>query len=214
MLNKEWLRKLYQKIVYSNLWDKGEACGSGDSFWCLDYWSREVIRFLIDGKEKYFSESPPDYLRGNTFFSPQVIETAYDFKSNMLKNLEKYKYFSDNIMVCECGWGIDIILALSIKDWKKIICYDQNPYIIPEVRKFFDELKLPAEIEIREEKSHTIDFSKIDEPRILILEHPHMYIKNYKQILNNKNLLFIIEGMMFDDYIEHSNLRYRIENGD
>lgn len=198
----ELLKQLDKRILDFKLpLTHQEACGSGKSFWCSDYWTREVIRCLIEGNEKYRISATPEYLIDNTSFSIPDIESACDFKYHMMNLLEQNKDFSDTIMVCECGWGIDILLAATIKAWKRIICYDQNPYFIAEAERFHREVvELP--VQIKEIKSHAIDFSKIDEKMILILEHPHLHIENYQQIRDNKNLLLIIQGKLLGDYLK------------
>lgn len=197
---KGLLQKLYQRVVEVNLpIEHLEVAAVGENRWDSDYWTREVIRYLIDGDEKFRRESPPSYLKGNASFVMNQTQGDCDFKVKMVKLLEENKDFGDTYYVCECGWGIDILLGAAVKDWKKIIAYDHNKYMIPEIQKFFDEIGLP--VEVNWDSSASIDFAGMKEKTILTGNHIQIPVKKFKGILSNPNLLFIVYGEHLKDYV-------------
>lgn len=193
------LNKLAQRILDINLpFGVQEYAGYGKDLWCSDYWHREMIRCLVDGKDKYLEESPPEYLKNNNNYNSKQTYDGTVLRLKMLDTFKKNKDFSDTLMVCECGWGIDIILGASVKEWKKIMGYDRCDPLIPEVNKFFhEELKLPVELQCI--SSAGVEFSKINEPMIIAVNEPHFDVKQYEEIKNNPNILFIVFGNIFDE---------------
>lgn len=156
--------------------------------WCADWWTIEMCRCLILGDEE-FNKLPSLFLEHNLLERKDEIIREVGLKRKMVKTLEEHKDFSDNILFCEVGRGIDIVLSNQIKKWKKITCYDNNQFVIEKVQEFFPEVKGNY---ISTDK---FDFSGIVEPTILIAHKTR--IKNReKEIINNKNLLIIVDGAL------------------
>lgn len=191
-IEKLIIEGLYQNIKDNPLpFDKQEAQKDDEGFWCFDWWSSEVCRCLFR-EEKYLSDSFPIEAKNNTLWKVNDILTAVDYKLNMIKILKEYSNFSDELFVCEVGRGIDILLASFIKKWKKIICYDINPFILEKVNSYFKELS----IESFRVNSGDFDFSKIDERVILLANQCRLGKKCTEDIKNNPNILAIIDGIL------------------
>jgi len=189
------LNKLIKTIIDFNLpFELQQGCGSGVDRWCSDYWHREVASCLIDGIEKYMNTQIPDYLNDNDSFSKPEIVRAVMWKYDMMKCIEENQDFSDTLMVCECGWGIDVILCSTIKDWKKIIVYDGNRYMIREAESFLRRLGFEVDVDLF--SSTGVDFSKIDERMVLVANYSHIPRKSLECLTNKSNVLSIVDGII------------------
>ena len=84
------------------------------------------------------------------------------------------------------------MLASLVKKWKKIICYDNNEFMLGEVNKYFkDGLSLP--IETVHTNSYVFDFD-YKEPTIVIGNLLKLTPDRKEEIKNNKNILAIFNG--------------------
>lgn len=156
--------------------------------WCADWWTIEILRCLILGDEE-FDRLPSLYLEHNLLEKKCEIIREAGLKRKMMKILEEHKDFSNRILFCEVGRGIDIALANQIKKWEHIICYDNNQFIVEKVIEFFPEVYCSYV------STDYFDFSGITEPTILIA-HKTRIRNREKEVVDNKNLLNIVDGAL------------------
>lgn len=180
----------FLKYVMDNQIDvsRQESVVKDGHAWCADWWTIEMCRCFILGDEE-FEKTPSLYLEHNSLESKIEIIHELELKKKMMITLEKYKDFSDRILFCEVGRGIDIVLAKQIKDWKQITCYDNNQFVVEKVCKYFPEVNCSYI------STDNFDFSGISEPTILIA-HKTRIRNRKKEVIDNKNLLKIIDGAL------------------
>lgn len=178
---------LENQVAFSNQ----ESVVKDGHAWCADWWTVEICRCLILGDEE-FIKRPSLYLEHNLLENKYEITREAGLKRTMMKTLKEHKDFSDSILFCEVGRGIDIVLAKQIKNWKKIICYDNNQFIVEKVKEFFPEVNCSYI------STDFFDFSGIAELTILIA-HKTRIRNREKEVVNNKNLLKIIDGALCAD---------------
>lgn len=142
-----------------------QACGKGDSYWCCDYWTKEVIRCLLFGVDDYLKKGPQKYLKGNSNYSATEIVCAVDYKMKMLELLNYNRDVSHNILLGECGWGIDIPLIHMITDFN-IICYDHNELYESRINSQFTK-----KVKFITASTHGFEYDKLDGECILICNH-------------------------------------------
>lgn len=190
------LQLFSQSIIDRSLpFDHQEAVIQGKDRWCADLWTLEVLRCLILSETVYRNTELPDNLKNNKIFSIEEICTAATNKMKMFDLLKKNKEFTDNIFICECGRGVDILLASFIKKWNKIVCYDINPFIREEVNTYFNNY-LHLSVESFFANSGDYDFSQINYKTIVLANITRISSEQYQTMLNNNNLLVIVDGTL------------------
>jgi len=129
MIDNDLKRKLmeFTQFTQFNLlpFDKQKTKGDPFSkhFWCQDWWDMEVAKCLFQGLDIY-PEDHPKRLVENRNFSIEAIKKAAKAKIEIMKTI---KGVSGNILVLyHCRRGLNGVIISHIKDWKKIICYDEN----------------------------------------------------------------------------------------
>jgi len=188
------LKRLSQRIIDFNLpFESQMGCGSGNNRWSSDFWHREVISCLIEGIPGYRNLPIPDYLKNNESFSKPEIERAVCWKMDMLDCIEVNIDFSDTLIVSEIGWGIDLILCSTLKDWKKIIAYDGCQLMIKEAESFLREVGFDINIDL--ESSTGKDFLSIEDKVVLVANHSHIPFETLEKVANKDNTLSIIDGL-------------------
>jgi hypothetical protein len=173
--------------------DQQEAVRNGKDIWCADWWTIEVLKCLFNCEEMYRLDPPPNRLKHNKIWSMEQIITAKDAKLGMLKLLEENKDFSDTLWVCEVGRGIDILLASFVKPWKKIVCYDNNEYILEEVNLYFKE-QLGLPVETFRINSGNFDFNTVTEKVVMVANITRLGEPQKELIKNKDNILEIFDG--------------------
>jgi hypothetical protein len=182
---------LRQEVDSNNLpFDKQEAQKSDEGFWCSDWWTTEVCRCLVREKD-FLTDLPPEKAWNNPLWKREDILTAVEYKLKMLEVLKENKDFSEELFVCEVGRGIDILLASFVKKWNKIICYDNNLYMLEKLNGYFNNT-LP--INSFKVNSGDFDFSKIDKKVILLANQCRLGKICTEAIRDNPNILAIIDG--------------------
>jgi hypothetical protein len=173
--------------------DKQEAQEQNGFYWCSDWWHIEVCKCLISGHLQYREEPIP--LRGinNPLWGMNQAITAVDYKLKMLNTLKAESTSLDTLFICEVGCGIDIILASFIKDWKKIICYDINPYMLEKMNSYFKD-KLGFPIESFRVNTGDYDFSSIKENVVLVANQCRFDKKQFDEIKNSYFIQAVIDG--------------------
>lgn len=181
--------------------DQQEAVIKEGHIWCADWWTIEMGKILIYGEDAYKLDPLPRVLKNNHLFTHEYQVTTGNFKLNMLKLLKEHKDYSDTLIVCECGRGMDILLANMVKPWKKIYCYDHNDLVINEVNKYFrDKLGLPIEAAMNPSWSYDKlhlnlkGYAGVDFKAILLGNVVHLDPEQKEAIKNNPNILAIIDG--------------------
>jgi hypothetical protein len=134
------VRKFLKHVLLNQLpKNKQEACGKDNSFWCADWWTIEVCKCLYLGIEKYNKSRIPKWLQGKTRSRDPSILQAYEYKSKMFSVLTQIKDDADDLLICEVSHGMDILIALQVKKWNNIYCFDQVSGYGPLVEKFFQD---------------------------------------------------------------------------
>lgn len=176
--------------------DKQEHDKQGNFLWCSDWWAIEVSKYFFNGKELYYADPVPVRLRNNPLWSKEKTEVCAEYKLSMMRLLEEYKDFSNNLLVCEVGRGVDIWIARKVKSkWDKITCYDNNQLALNEVEIYFkNRLELPIQMFLQ--STVTYDFANILEPTIVLGNNLNISDKEIDILKKNKNLLVIINGKL------------------
>lgn len=156
------------KFIQYNLLprDMQEARGKGKDFWCADYWTLEVAKCLFIGNERYMNDPLPRRLEGNKSFGREEIIADSDTKLSMLNFLSTIKGPS-NLLVCEVGRGLDILVAIIAKEWNKIYCYDHNGLYGNLLKMFFENYK--NKIIFTKIPTHGFDISGIDNETTMVI---------------------------------------------
>jgi len=186
------LRRLCQDITSHLLpLNKQECIRDGDKWFCCDWWSIEVLKCLFNGIEGYMGDPPPNRLKNNKLWRKEKIVNYTKNKLSMLDALKGIKDSADNILVCEVGRGIDILLPLMIKEWNKIYCYDSNALMGERVIAYFKQ-RLNKNIEFIQANSGKYSFDKIEEKMILIANTTKIRKEQGLKIMNNSNIVYAI----------------------
>lgn len=206
-MNKVLLQELYDEIK-TNPMDfnsQGYQIENG-MCWTCDMWHLEVLKCLILGEEKYLKSAYSDYIPNKV---PQFLELFKNYtrcKIESYNRLQEVKDLSDNLIVCEIGRGIDLLLAVQVKKWNKIVCYDTNQtcgkFIIEYFKKHFN-----VDVNYVHANSGDIDFNDenkinfhssntyFDEDCIILADGTQIYIEGIKKIWKNLKIkAFIVHG--------------------
>ena len=159
--------------------------------WCADWWTIEVLKLLFLGEEVYLRELPPRRLRNNPSFSSGNLVIDGQRKLQMLQCLRGNTSFSDTLVVCEVGRGIDILLSSFAKSWKNYIVYDSNPVVVERVKTYFEKLGFPLEVNCLPSNKFSLPEVR---PLVVVANNTKgldeaSWLPNY-----DKNILFIQNG--------------------
>jgi hypothetical protein len=156
--------------------------------WCADWWTIEMGRYFLLGEDEYRKQKS-EFLEHNSLETKDEIINEFEHKKLMLKVLESHKDFSDKVLFCEVGRGLDIVLTSAIKNWSKITCYDGNNFVVEKTAQLFPEAECICENTYR-----YFENLMIDESTILIAHHTRIGNKEKEIIKKNSNILAIING--------------------
>jgi hypothetical protein len=159
---KELASQLLRSIIFNPLpVDSQETAGTGESFWCADWWTLEVAKYFYLGGEAGYLDDPPARRLQNLHFSGvskgrQKTVKFGKHKENMMKVLEEYKEEANGVLICEIGRGLDMMCALVVKEWEVYYCYDADG----RHRGFLKELfgKYDCVIKFFHNNSKKVDF--------------------------------------------------------
>ena len=149
--------------------DEQEARGEGKDYWCADYWTLEVAKCLYIGNERYMNDPLPRRLEGNKGFSRNEIMAAADVKRSVIKFLDAYG--GDSLLVCEVGRGLDILVAIILKQWEKIYCYDGNGLYGKHLEEFFKLYGYQNNLIFTQTPTHNFDVKTIDKDVVMVINH-------------------------------------------
>ena len=71
------------------------------------------------------------------------------------------------LLIGKVGRGLDILVALSVKNWNKIYCYDHNGRYEDLLNQFFPDLNIKFSIS----STLNYDHSQCRNPYVMILNH-------------------------------------------
>jgi hypothetical protein len=156
------------------------------------------MEYFLLGEEEYRKTPIPDYLKvENPRYRNDKWKLWYGRrKLIMIEELKKLKDYYDYVLICEVGFGIDILLCMMIKEWKEIQCYDSNPFLKEFIENFFIK-KHKINVIFEKYSSYYYPFDLIRNKTILIANHTHLDPSVCgKKIIENKNLLLLRNGVI------------------
>jgi hypothetical protein len=126
--------------------------------------------------------------------NPNLYKNTFQCKINLINYIELNPQFK-NLIIGECGRGIEVLLALACReDWEHIICFDFKGIYKKLVEDFFKDDR----VLFLEQQSCYFDFNLLkDDNYMLILTHslPH----SLKHFINEPKIKMIIkEGVLVD----------------
>jgi hypothetical protein len=168
--------------------------GKGKDFWCTDWWTIEVGKYLFNGEETYMGDPPPYRLRDNTNFDKKKIIKDGNVKLATFEALQQVKDSADNLFVCKVGRGLELVLANFVKKWNKVLCYDDNKFYGELLNSYFVN-QLRMNIEFTNCSTAKYPFENIRENTILVANGTRI---NIDEILTNKHIVkAIINGELY-----------------
>jgi len=196
MFNEDQLKLLTE--FYYHCEEFTPTVEESSASWCQSYYQYEVLQGLILGREKYLLDALPTWLKDRPKYRTGPIQRHIQCKLDTFKVLQEIKSLSDYLVVCEVGYGTDIIVAIMIKEWKEIYCYD-NPYMEKGLIDFFVKKK-GVNLIFKQSPSTIFDFAGIDKRTIVLANHTHIPVaKQGKNIKDNDNLIYVSNGIVLDN---------------
>jgi len=190
----ELLKEFYYYCFNTRL-EYEQAQGAGTSTWKCSYWTYEIMENFILGEEEYQKVNKPPWLTYMPTYRDHTSMLNYGRnKRLMFKRLKEIEKLVDNLLVCEIGYGVDLILAMMIKKWGMILSYDQNKYFKEFLYGFFVEKK-GLDLTFEVQSSSAYKFDEINEPTLVISNNTHIGIGDpSNRIRNNENLIYLRDG--------------------
>jgi len=165
--------------------------------WCQSYYQYEVLQGLILGDD-YAEGFLPLWLRDRPKYRGGPILRHIKAKKDTFETLKNIKSLSDYLVVCEVGYGTDLIVAIMVKDWAEIRCYDHNPYMEEGLINFFVKER-GVNLTFEQSPSSIFDFVGIDKRTIVVANHSHIPVtKQGKNIRDNGNIIYVSGGAILD----------------
>jgi len=169
MFDKEgiWLLGELERFVEETMLpvEEQEHIGNRKKAWTADYWTIEVAKCLRMGEDAYLETPLPPWLENNPYFQPygkkHVIGCA-KYKIRNLENLGKFKDRSNNLLVCQIGRGLPVIVAFQVKRWRRILAYDNIDYGRLLDGFFIPRLGVKIEFEIGDTANFSTEGLKTD----------------------------------------------------
>ena len=171
--------------------DQQESVKRDGFFWCLDYWTLEVAKYLFLGKEDYIRFPIARRLWGNTLWHKNDIVTDGEKKLKTIEALKQIKDSADNLFIVEAGWGLDLLIACTVKKWH-VKCLDSNKHVLSRVESFFATRVHSLQTIVS--NSADYDYSQIDAPTIVIANNPHILLERLTGCKNENIKHIIWEG--------------------
>ena len=200
--------------------DKQEHTIDNGMHWTCDMWSMEVLRYLSLG-ESYLTAPYPDYLAWKTPEFASLMKKYGDRKIATNTRLREASHLSNNIVVCEIGRGIDVLLSTFVKKWDSIICYDTNPYYGKLCVDYFKAKNIDIEFivansgDIKFDAEHKIVFGKHEEAKvfesdcIIVSENCRFGQWNIESMLSNPNIKAIVGGgHLINSFTEYGKAKF------
>lgn len=133
------LQEFCQQIIFRPIpLDAQITIRDGDKIWCQDWETIEICKCLFHGEDVYRADPPPNRLKNNPLWSKDaIIQKARDkhamcdaLRSDTCKDIQ-------NLVVMNCGRGLDILLAAMTRSFNSIIACDTNIAMLDEVEFYF-----------------------------------------------------------------------------
>jgi hypothetical protein len=152
------------------------------------YWDDEMESIQMAEGLLYWAQN------GTIPHNPNLYGNAFQCKINLIHYIELNPQFT-NLIIGECGRGIEALLALSVRDdWESIVCFDFRLVYKNLVEGFFGDDK----VIFLEQQSCFFDFDLLEKDSyMLVLTHslPH----SLKHFIGNPKIGMIIkEGVLVD----------------
>ena len=178
--------------------EEGSISTDGKVKWNQSYWTYEVMTGLILGEEGYLEAPLPHWLEFKVKYrTNSSIRRMIEDKKTMFNTL-RCGVFPDNLLVCEVGYGVDVVLAMIAKDWKEIRCYDSNHGFEEGLINFFVK-KHKCNLTFEGNISAHYKFDKIEKRTLVISNATHISVgKPSERIRNNENLIYLRNGVVLD----------------
>lgn len=155
--------------------------------WSSDAWTLETCRCLADPK-KYKASLRKKYGMYKPYFNSPPIISILNWVERKLKlhaELLRKADQAEHLFVCEAGRGIDVLLALLVKPWKTITCYDYKESHKAPLEAAFEGFPL----KFFTADSREFDFGSIQRPKTLLIAQDHGIPKSgLQRLLENKNI--------------------------
>jgi len=168
--------------------------------WCQSYFTYEVLHGLILGRDRYEEHPWPYWLEGRLKYRThgpirkhiQVKKDTFNLLNNGLKEA------TGNLLLCEIGYGVDLVIAMMTRKWDVVKSYDHNPYMKSGLEKFFVE-RHGVNLSFKCSPSNYYRFDEITEPTIVISNFCHISVDvKAKEIKENDNIIYIRNGELVD----------------
>lgn len=184
--NVNRLRTFIKHLEESQLpFDQIDHLKSGS--WSSDAWTLETCRCLADPK-RYNTPLRKKYGMYKPFFNVPPIISILNWAERKLKlhaELVRKADQAEHLFVCEAGRGIDVLLALLVKPWKAITCYDYKESHKGPLKAAFKDFPL----EFFTADSGEFDFGSIQRPKTLLIAQGHGIPRSgLQRISDNKNI--------------------------
>jgi len=169
------------------------------SNWNQTYWTFEQMENLILGEEEYQKAPLPAWLfEYSKYRTHSAACRQTNRKRTMLNTLRGNKEFPDNLLVCEVGYGVDVVVAMIAREWKEIRCYDRSGAFEKGLLEFFVEqhgLTLIFETSI----SAHFRFDEIKKNTVVVSNETHIGVgEPSERIRNNEKLIYLRNGEVLD----------------
>jgi hypothetical protein len=176
--------------------EKEEQSGMGTKTWRVSYWVYDLMENLTLGEEEYSKVRLPIWLNYMPKYRVQTAMLQYGRKKRlMFEEMKKAKTLPSNLLVCEVAYGVDIVLAMMIKKWGKIMCYDHNSAYGDFLKSFFVN-RHNLNLTFVGTSSSDYRFDEIQEDTLVISNNTHIAVgEPSERIRNNKNLLYLRDGV-------------------
>jgi len=187
------------KEFYSHCFNTPLGAEQKTTSWSLSYWTYEVMEHLILGEEEYMKAPSPPWLETKpTYREHKALRNYGIVKRMMFRKLKEMKDLADNLVVCEVGYGVDIVLSMMVKDWNEIRCYDMNGGLEILINEFFVQ-KYGLNVKFERSNSNHFRFDEIENPTIVISNNTHISVGEWSdRIRNNENLIYLRDGEVLD----------------
>ncbi len=120
----------------------------------------------------------------------RIYESTY-CKLWMHKHLCEVANMSDNLLICEIGRGLDLIVALTVKNWKLIQCYDGVDLNRKPLMGYFSRHNL----DYSHADSRYFDFSAVGDRTIVIANQHNIPLEGIEEVRNNNRIVCaIVDG--------------------
>lgn len=133
------LQEFCQQIIFRPIpLDEQVTIRDGEKIWCQDWEIIELCKCLWHGEEVYRGDPPPNRLKNNPLWSKDVIvEKAR--KKHIMCDLLRSDANKDiqNLIVMDCGRGLDVLLAAMTRSFNSIVACDTNIAMLDEVEFYF-----------------------------------------------------------------------------